>query len=94
MDIALFSYCFDDHFCRIVHRGRCQIRKIGIRKPERQFYLHACQALDVSPNHVIFLDDLGINLKPARELGMHTIKVLSSEQALRDLEALLGHEIE
>ena len=68
-------------------------RKIGIRKPETPFYLHACEALKVTPARVIFLDDLGVNLKPARQLGMHTIKVVSSNQALSELENLLGHEI-
>jgi len=68
-------------------------RKIRIRKPETPFYLHACDALNVTPARVIFLDDLGVNLKPARQLGMHTIKVVSSSQALSELENLLGHEI-
>ena len=68
-------------------------RKIGIRKPETSFYLHACDALNVAPARVIFLDDLGVNLKPARQLGMHTIKVVSSNQALSELENLLGHKI-
>jgi len=69
-------------------------RKIGIRKPEIPFYLHACDALNVTPARTIFLDDLGVNLKPARQLGIHTIKVTSSGQALSELEHLLGHKIQ
>jgi putative hydrolase of the HAD superfamily len=68
-------------------------QKIGIRKPEPRFYLHACDTLNVTPTRVIFLDDLGVNLKPARQLGMHTIKVFSSSQALSELETHLGHRI-
>ena len=46
--------------------------------------------MDIEPAEAIFLDDLGINLKPARKLGMTTIKVLTAKQALDDLEAILG----
>lgn len=63
---------------------------VGIRKPNPDFYLLACRTLGVEPSEAIFLDDLGINLKPARALGMTTIKVLSEDQALDDLGALLG----
>ena len=38
----------------------------------------------------MFLDDLGVNLKPARDLGMVTIKVTSTARALAELEAVLG----
>ena len=63
--------------------------KVGIRKPDPRIYQLACNEIGVVPENVAFLDDLGINLKPARKLGMSTIKVLSSNQALNDLEALL-----
>ena len=46
--------------------------------------------MDIQPNCVVYLDDLGINLKPAREMGMTTIKVLSEAQAIRDLEKAVG----
>jgi putative hydrolase of the HAD superfamily len=59
--------------------------KEGIRKPNPQFYLRACERLDIEPEDAVFLDDLGINLKPAKELGMTTIKVTSEDQALADL---------
>lgn len=69
-------------------------RTLGIRKPEPQFYTCACDTVNVKPQQVIFLDDLGVNLKPARELGMRTIKVVSADQALGELETLLDHKIE
>jgi putative hydrolase of the HAD superfamily len=64
--------------------------KIGVRKPDPRFYEMACAQLAVEPHECVFLDDLGINLKPARALGMQTIKVASSTQALTDLEHLVG----
>lgn len=63
--------------------------KAGVRKPDPRFYEMACDALDVEPAEVLFLDDLGVNLKPARELGMRTIKVADPIVAIRELgEAL------
>jgi putative hydrolase of the HAD superfamily len=44
----------------------------------------------VAPEHAVFLDDLGVNLKPARALGMKTIKVVDPDDALDELEALVG----
>jgi putative hydrolase of the HAD superfamily len=63
---------------------------IGVRKPEPRFYEVACELLDVSPEACVFLDDLGINLKPARAMGMTTIKVTDPDVALAELEAVLG----
>ncbi|MDK1023351.1 MAG: HAD-IA family hydrolase [Gammaproteobacteria bacterium] len=63
---------------------------VGYRKPDPRIYLTACTELNIEPEDAVFLDDLGINLKPARELGMRTIKVLSSEQSLGELEEILG----
>ena len=60
------------------------------RKPEPRFYEIACELLGVQPDECIFLDDLGINLKPAAAMGMTTIKVLTAQQAITDLSALLG----
>jgi putative hydrolase of the HAD superfamily len=63
--------------------------KAGVRKPDPRFYEMACDALDVEPAEVVYLDDLGVNLKPARELGMRTIKVADPIVAIRELgEAL------
>ena len=67
--------------------------KIGARKPEPRFYTHACELVGVAPEHCVFLDDLGINLKPARAMGMTTIKVGDPAQAIADLEAVLGHAV-
>lgn len=64
--------------------------KVGVRKPERRFYEIACEQLDVQPEECVFLDDLGINLKPAAAMGMTTIKVTSAAQAITDLTAALG----
>jgi putative hydrolase of the HAD superfamily len=64
--------------------------KVGVRKPEPRFYEIACELLAVEPNVCVFLDDLGINLKPAAAMGMATIKVVSAEQAITDLEKILG----
>jgi putative hydrolase of the HAD superfamily len=57
----------------------------GIRKPDPAIYELTCQRLGVAADTCVFLDDLGINLKPARALGMRTIKVLEEEQALAEL---------
>ena len=65
----------------------------GCRKPERQFYEIALQQMQVEASSVIFLDDLGINLKPARELGMRTIKVEDPTVALQELEEVLGIDL-
>jgi len=64
--------------------------KVGARKPEARFYRLALEQLGIEPQQAVYLDDLGINLKPARALGMATIKVESPEQALADLERVLG----
>ena len=63
---------------------------VGKRKPEAGFYELALQRLEIEPRQAVYLDDLGINLKPARALGMTTIKVESPEQALTELEAVLA----
>lgn len=64
--------------------------KVGHRKPESAIYVLACDAMNVEPRDVVFLDDLGTNLKAARCLGMHTIKVNDPDQALRDLSVALS----
>ena len=66
----------------------------GIRKPDPRIYELTCQRLAVPPAACVFLDDLGINLKPARALGMHTIKVLSEDQAIADLREATGLSLE
>lgn len=63
--------------------------KVGCRKPEPRFYEIACEQLAVQATECVFLDDLGVNLKPAAAMGMQTIKVLQAHQALDELEAIL-----
>jgi putative hydrolase of the HAD superfamily len=63
--------------------------KIGSRKPEVAFYSAVLADLGIEPAEAVFLDDLGVNLKPARQMGMTTIKVTSERQALRDLASVL-----
>ena len=64
--------------------------KVGVRKPDPRIYEMMCAALKVVPGECVYLDDLGINCKPAAMLGMHAIKVTSGEQALADLSAAVG----
>jgi len=64
--------------------------KVGLRKPDPRIYQHACELLGVPPDRCIYLDDLGINLKPARALGMRTIKVVDPDVAIDELQAMVG----
>ena len=63
---------------------------VGLRKPDPRIYHHACEAIGIEPERAIFLDDIGRNLKTARQLGMTTIKVTDPAAALAELEATLG----
>jgi len=64
--------------------------RIGARKPEPRFFELACQRLGIEPRQAVYLDDLGANLKPARAMGMRTIKVEDPVVALRELESALA----
>ncbi|HVX18567.1 MAG TPA: HAD-IA family hydrolase [Acidimicrobiales bacterium] len=64
--------------------------QVGVRKPDPRFYEMACEQLEVEAKEAVFLDDLGVNLKPAAAMGMTTIKVVSPDQALADLETATG----
>src|ERR1700761_5999899 len=64
--------------------------KIGLRKPDPCIYQMMTEALGVDAKACVYLDDLGVNLKPAREMGMTTIKVLNAQQAIVELEAATG----
>lgn len=64
--------------------------KIGLRKPNPKIYAMMTEALGVDPAKCVYLDDLGINLKPAREMGMTTIKVVTANQAIAELETATG----
>jgi len=67
--------------------------KAGVRKPDPRIYLMMCEALGLAPAECIYLDDLGVNCKPAAQLGMHAIKVVSEAQALADLSAVLAIDL-
>lgn len=64
--------------------------KVGVRKPEMKFYEIACAVVGVEPAECVFLDDLGVNLKPARAMGMTTIKVVDPADAINALQEVLG----
>jgi putative hydrolase of the HAD superfamily len=63
---------------------------VGVRKPEPEFYRIACEELGIKPVEAVMLDDLGVNLKPAREMGMTTIKVVDPDEALAELSRVIG----
>jgi putative hydrolase of the HAD superfamily len=67
--------------------------KVGLRKPDPRIYEMMCEVLNVSPRNCVYLDDLGVNLKPARAMGMTTIKVASAARAIVELERALGMEV-
>jgi putative hydrolase of the HAD superfamily len=64
--------------------------KIGLRKPDPRIYRMMVEARGVDARRCVYLDDLGVNLKPAREMGMTTIKVVSASQAIAELEVATG----
>ena len=66
--------------------------KAGVRKPEPRIYEMMCEALDTPPEDCVFIDDLGINLKPARAMGMTTIKAPLGDvsPAIEELSSVLG----
>jgi putative hydrolase of the HAD superfamily len=74
-----------DHFDVIVESSR-----VGLRKPDPAIYRLVCDELGVEPTEAVFLDDLGVNLKPARAMGMTTIKVGDPDAAIAELEAVVG----
>jgi putative hydrolase of the HAD superfamily len=63
---------------------------VGLSKPDPRIYEYACSKLGIEPREAVFLDDIGRNLKAARQLGMATIKVADPAQALDELEKVLG----
>jgi len=67
--------------------------KAGLRKPDPRIYLMMCEALGVEPEQCVYLDDLGINCKPAAALGMRAIKVTGQAQALKDLSEAVGFDL-
>lgn len=83
-EVADATWVFDA-FDVVVESCRC-----GMRKPEPQIYRRTLAALDTPPERTVMLDDLGINLKPARALGMATVKVGDADTAAAEVRALLG----
>jgi putative hydrolase of the HAD superfamily len=77
-----------DNFDVVVESSR-----VGVRKPEPAFYDMACEMLGITPPEAVMLDDLGVNLKPAREMGMTTIKVVDPGAALTELEDVVGFPV-
>ena len=75
--LNLFDYVFES-------------KELGLRKPDQEFYDYVMAEVKISPEKIIFLDDLGINLKPAKLMGITTIKVISESQARDELESILG----
>jgi len=73
------------HFDVIVESSR-----VALRKPDPAIYRLVCDELGVEPGEAVFLDDLGVNLKPARAMGMTTIKVVDPDDAIAELEAVVG----
>jgi putative hydrolase of the HAD superfamily len=67
--------------------------KAGVRKPDPRIYELACELLEVPADAIVFLDDLGVNLKPAKAMGMTTIKVVDPDLALQELEAAVGFPV-
>jgi len=76
------------HFEQVIESAR-----VGLRKPDPRIYALMCERLDVAPEACVYLDDLGMNCKPAAALGMHAIKVTSGAQALAELAAVLGRDL-
>jgi putative hydrolase of the HAD superfamily len=77
-----------DHFDVVIESS-----KAGCRKPDPRFYELALEMLGVAADKAVFLDDLGINLKPARALGMQTIKVTDPDLAIEQLQSIVGFDL-
>jgi epoxide hydrolase-like predicted phosphatase len=67
--------------------------ELGMRKPDPRIYEHVCRILSVPPSSIVFLDDIGRNLKAAKQLGFTTIKVEDPFVALRALGNTLQMEL-
>lgn len=67
--------------------------KIGSRKPEKRFYEYALETVGIEAGEAVFLDDLGVNVKSAREMGMATIKVVEPKKALEDLGRIIDMDL-
>jgi putative hydrolase of the HAD superfamily len=77
------------HFHHIIESS-----KVGLRKPDPRIYELACTTMGVEPHEVVYLDDLGINLKPAAAMGMTTIKVIDPTEAIARLREVVGFPLD
>jgi putative hydrolase of the HAD superfamily len=89
MDVSPMGGLYKAEIMALFHHV-IESAKAGMRKPDPRIYRMMTDALGVDPARCVYLDDLGINLKPAAAMGMTTIKVVSAGQALAELSAVLG----
>lgn len=89
MDVSPMGGLYKAEIMALFHHV-IESAKAGVRKPDPRIYRMMTDALGVDPARCVYLDDLGINLKPAREMGMRTIKVGAPGPALDALEDWLG----
>ena len=89
MEISPMGGLYKAEIMRLFHHV-IESAKAGVRKPDPRIYTMMTDALGIAPVHCVYLDDLGINLKPARDIGMRTIKVGDAAPALAELERHLG----
>ena len=73
------------NFCKIFESS-----KLSMRKPEKEIYIHVLNTLGIKPEEIIFIDDLGINLKPAREIGFNTYKMVDEKNTIEYINNILG----
>ena len=83
----------DPHRLRVHFDVFVESSVVGLRKPDPRIYSYACEQIGVEPTQAVFLDDIGSNLKTARQLGMHTIKVDDPTVALVELQDVLGFSL-
>jgi putative hydrolase of the HAD superfamily len=62
---------------------------VGMRKPDREIYLLTLDRLALPAGACVFIDDIDVNCDAAREAGLHAVKFDSTDQAIRDVEAIL-----
>jgi putative hydrolase of the HAD superfamily len=89
MEISPMGGLYKAEIMRLFHHV-IESAKAGVRKPDPRIYRMMTDALGVDPARCVYLDDLGINLKPARDMGMRTIKVGAPGPALAELERWVG----
>jgi putative hydrolase of the HAD superfamily len=64
--------------------------EVGLRKPAREIYALGAERIGLEPPDCVFVDDLGVNLAPAAELGMATVRHTGADETIAQLERLLG----